>query len=140
MSTYRTASGKYLDINGLKIKQERTIAVGNSNKNARGDLLGPGGEVIKSRDQISNEFYQSMRKEPLRDSPMMTDEQALRAAEADVFVKQVTNGFDQIEQSLSEEPEVIEPATQASTSGGYADALARSQELAEKLKRQRSRI
>jgi hypothetical protein len=140
MSTYRTASGKYLDINGLKIKQERTIAVGNSNKNARGDLLGPGGEVIKSRDQISNEFYQSMRKEPLRDSPMMTDEQALRAAEADVFVKQVTNGFDQIEQSLSEEPEVIEPETPASASGGYADALARSQELAEKLKRQRSRI
>ena len=81
-----------------------------------------------------------MRQEPLRDSPIMTDEQALRAAEADVFVKQVTNGFDQIEQSLSEEPEVIEPTTQASTAGGYADALARSQELAEKLKRQRSRI
>jgi hypothetical protein len=140
MSTYRTASGKYLDINGLKIKQERTIAVGNSNKNARGDLLGPGGEVLKSRDQIVNEFYQSMRQEPLRDSPMMNDEQAMRAAEADVFVQQVTNGFDQIEQSLSEEPEVIEPTTQASNSGGYADALARSQELAEKLKRQRSRI
>jgi hypothetical protein len=33
------------------------VAVGNSNRNARGDLLGPGGKVIATSQQITSEVY-----------------------------------------------------------------------------------
>jgi len=36
---HRTANGRFLDINSLRIQQEKTIAVGNSRQNARGDIL-----------------------------------------------------------------------------------------------------
>jgi hypothetical protein len=37
--TYRTAQGKMIDLDGLILTNEQTIAVGNMNVNARGDEL-----------------------------------------------------------------------------------------------------
>jgi hypothetical protein len=37
---YRTAHGKQLDIDKLRLVNEKTIAVGNMKVNARGDQLG----------------------------------------------------------------------------------------------------
>lgn len=53
----KTASGKKIDMDTLRLQNEDTIAVGNTKKNARGDLLGPGGKVVKTRDQIMKEYY-----------------------------------------------------------------------------------
>jgi hypothetical protein len=36
---------------------ESTIAVGNMKVNARGDELGPGGKVIRTRDQVMRDYY-----------------------------------------------------------------------------------
>jgi hypothetical protein len=140
MSVHRTATGKYLDINALKIQQERTIAVGNARQNARGDLLGPGGQVVKTRDEIMTEIYKAQQGQRLTDNPIYTNsDEASAAAIADIFSEPISNGFDQIEQAQENAPQVA-PSTPNSSNGGYADALLRSQELAEKLRNQRNRI
>lgn len=140
MSVHRTATGKYLDINALKIQQERTIAVGNTRQNARGDLLGAGGEIVKTRDEIMTEMYKSQQGQRLTDNPIYTNsDEANTAAIADIFADPISNGLDQIEQAQENAVETS-PSTPSSSSGGYADALVRSQELADKLRNQRNRI
>ena len=44
---YRTARGVQIDMNKLVTRNEMTIAVGNAKVNARGDKLGPNGEIVK---------------------------------------------------------------------------------------------
>jgi hypothetical protein len=56
-STYRTANGKVIDIDALRLKNEEVIALGNMRVNARGDDLGPGGRVVRSRNQKTKEQY-----------------------------------------------------------------------------------
>lgn len=52
---YRTARGKVVDMNKLINQNELTIAVGNAKVNARGDKLGPNGEIVKTREEILRE-------------------------------------------------------------------------------------
>lgn len=49
---YRTAKGAQIDMLKLINQNELTPAVGNMNVNARGDKLGPGGKVIKQREEL----------------------------------------------------------------------------------------
>jgi hypothetical protein len=55
--TYRTANGKQVDMDTLALKNETVIAVGNMRVNARGDQLGPGGKIVKSRDEVMKDHY-----------------------------------------------------------------------------------
>lgn len=48
-NVYRTAQGKQIDMGKLVLQNERVRAVGNMNVNARGDLIGPEGQVIDSK-------------------------------------------------------------------------------------------
>lgn len=54
---YRSALGKNIDIDRLRLENEETIAVGNMKVNARGDELGPGGEILKTRNEVMAEYY-----------------------------------------------------------------------------------
>ena len=51
-SMYRSAMGKNIDIDSLRVANEELIAVGNMRVNARGDELGPGGVVLRSREEV----------------------------------------------------------------------------------------
>ena len=51
-SVYRTARGRELDMNKIVNQNELTIAVGNAKVNARGDKLGPNGQIIQRREDI----------------------------------------------------------------------------------------
>ena len=64
--TYRTAMGKIVDVDALRLANEGVIAVGNMKTNARGDELGPGGQVVKSRAQIMQDYHKL-------NTPMITD-------------------------------------------------------------------
>ena len=55
--TYRTANGKQVNMDALLAANEKEIAVGNMGVNARGDLLGPGGEIEKTKDQVMKDYY-----------------------------------------------------------------------------------
>jgi len=54
---YRTAHGKSIDIDKLRLTNEKTIAVGNMKVNARGDQLGQGGKIIATRNELMNQQY-----------------------------------------------------------------------------------
>jgi len=49
---YRTMQGKEVDMHKLMMQNELTPAVGNAKVNARGDELGPGGKIIRKREEV----------------------------------------------------------------------------------------
>lgn len=64
---YRTATGKVVDLDQLMLRNEDSIAVGNMKVNARGDELGPGGKVVKTRNQRVSEAYKLHGMVPVDD-------------------------------------------------------------------------
>jgi hypothetical protein len=56
---YRSMQGKVIDMDMLRSKNELTPAVGNARVNARGDELGPGGKIIKKKEDLIKEYYQT---------------------------------------------------------------------------------
>lgn len=54
---YKSARGKDIDMEKLGLKHETTPAVGNLKVNARGDQLGPGGKINKTREQVLADYY-----------------------------------------------------------------------------------
>lgn len=54
---YRSMQGKIVDLEKLNAKNELTPAIGNARVNARGDELGPGGKIIRKREDIMAEYY-----------------------------------------------------------------------------------
>ena len=59
---YRSANGKIVDMDQLRQKNELTPAVGNVRVNARGDELGPGGQIVKTREEVLKDFYERAEK------------------------------------------------------------------------------
>jgi hypothetical protein len=79
---YRTARGKQVDLDLLISRNELTPAVGNAKVNARGDMLGPGGKIIRKREDVLKDYYKSttgMRNE------VVVKETALSKSEVEEF-------------------------------------------------------
>ena len=55
---YRTMQGRMVDIEKLRAANESVQAVGNMNVNARGDVLGPGGKVVNTKENIIKKYYE----------------------------------------------------------------------------------
>lgn len=53
----KSIKGKEVNFTELKQKFGDTVAIGNANMNARGDLLGPGGKIIKTSEQLAREYH-----------------------------------------------------------------------------------
>jgi hypothetical protein len=56
--TYRSMQGKEVELDKLIMRNETVLAVGNAKVNARGDELGPGGKIIKKREDAATEYYE----------------------------------------------------------------------------------
>lgn len=54
---YKTMQGREIDLDQLRMRNEMTLAVGNVKVNARGDELGPGGTIIRKREEIMAEYH-----------------------------------------------------------------------------------
>jgi len=54
---YRSMQGKEVDMEAMASRNETMPAVGNVRMNARGDQLGPGGQIIKKREDIVDDHY-----------------------------------------------------------------------------------
>jgi hypothetical protein len=63
---YRSMNGKIVDMDQLRQKNELTPAVGNAKVNARGDELGPGGKIVRKREEILKDFYASSEEKAKR--------------------------------------------------------------------------
>jgi hypothetical protein len=56
-TNHRTARGEVVDMDMVRLANESTIAIGNMRTNARGDELGPGGKIVKTRAQVMAEYH-----------------------------------------------------------------------------------
>ena len=57
MNKHKTALGKEFNMQAFSSAKGETIAVGNSGRNARGDMIGPGGKILTTSQEISNTVY-----------------------------------------------------------------------------------
>jgi anion-transporting ArsA/GET3 family ATPase len=55
---YRTMQGRMVDIEKLRSANENVQAVGNMNVNARGDVLGPGGQIATKKEKVIQKYYE----------------------------------------------------------------------------------
>ena len=55
--TYTSVRGKEIDMEKLSLRNEKTLAVGNMRVNARGDELGEGGKIVRTREQVLQDYY-----------------------------------------------------------------------------------
>ena len=53
----RSMRGKEVDMEKLNLKNETLPAVGNMKVNARGDQLGKGGEIVRTREEVLKDYY-----------------------------------------------------------------------------------
>jgi len=77
-TVYKSALGRTIDMDQVRLNNENVIAVGNMKVNARGDELGPGGAVVKSRNEVMNEYYRL-------NTPMVDASSPVVVAEEDVL-------------------------------------------------------
>ncbi len=54
---YQTAQGLQVNIDQMRILNEKSVAVGNMQVNARGDQVSRSGEIIKSGNEIMKDHY-----------------------------------------------------------------------------------
>jgi hypothetical protein len=66
---HRSARGQAVDMDMIRLSNETTIAIGNQKVNARGDQLGPGGQIVKSRAEIMSEYH-ALNTEMANDGPI----------------------------------------------------------------------
>jgi hypothetical protein len=71
---YRTMQGRMVDIEKLRTANESVQAVGNMNVNARGDVLGAGGQVVRLKETIIKQYYEQPKgmvsDTPTKNKPM----------------------------------------------------------------------
>jgi hypothetical protein len=51
--------GKQIDMEKLQMRNELLPAIGNMKVNARGDELGAGGKIVRTREQILQDYYKN---------------------------------------------------------------------------------
>jgi hypothetical protein len=54
---YKSMQGTEVDMEKLRNQNELALAVGNARVNARGDEIGPGGKIIRKREDVMQEYY-----------------------------------------------------------------------------------
>ena len=59
---YKTMQGKEIDFERLMRENELMPAIGNMKVNARGDELGPGGQIKRTRESIVADYYENNPK------------------------------------------------------------------------------
>ena len=71
---YRTMQGRMVDIEKLRAANESVQAIGNMNVNARGDVLGAGGQVVTPKETIIKKYYEQPKgmvsDTPIKGKPM----------------------------------------------------------------------
>ena len=71
--THVTAMGNHIDMDLIRLTNQNIRAVGNMPVNARGDIIDSAGSVVKTREQIVNEYYQLHSNIPSAKKPSRND-------------------------------------------------------------------
>lgn len=156
---YRTAQGRSLDMETIRLQNELVPALGNMRVNARGDQLGPGGKVIKTREMIMDEYYKASaapvenipqqstiptRSNPSRkrSDPLPTSSKKVEFTPDDakpddiaiVPAKETTSKNKKTKAKVTQEAKVETPI-EPKLKGGLAAAIAKTKSIDKKVKR-----
>lgn len=101
---YKTLQGKMIDMDMLRQKNELTPAVGNVRVNARGDELGRGGKIVRSREEVLKDYYAA--------SEGMPDEN-IKRQEVEVVEETSAPKSKRVKKAEQPDPLVVTPPTAA---------------------------
>lgn len=60
-NVYKSAQGKTVNMDMMRLLHEKEVAVGNMNVNARGDEISSDGTIVRSRQDLMKDHYSSIR-------------------------------------------------------------------------------
>ena len=95
MKQYKSMRGVNIDLAKLMAKAEKSIAVGNTQTNARGDQLGRGGRVIKSADEIARDHYNANNPKAVVKSSIKVDNELDTPVKKEEPVKQEVDDWEE---------------------------------------------
>ena len=107
--------GRMIDIEKLRTANENVQAVGNMNVNARGDILGKGGQVVTPKAKIIKKYYEQP-KGRVDDTPI----RAMPMPQASVQPKQVAVPKPKAQPKPAK---TVKPKTESKSKKGISAAL-----------------
>ena len=122
--THRTARGDAVDMDMIRLSNESTIAIGNMKTNARGDQLGPGGKVVKSRAQVMQEYHR-LNTSVAEDIPVGASSTVVEQAPMTNLTTPVAEDTPVTESSAT--PQYVKPR------GSFAESVAEQTEVTQEL-------
>lgn len=123
---YRSAQGRPVDMEQIRLQNEMVPALGNMRVNARGDELGVGGQILRTREQIMAEHYKATVQTTESNRP--TDTPVLnRAVKKNESVPSSNKQFKPANVAADVEELPAEP-TKATKAGGLANATKKAKE------------
>ena len=124
---HRTARGDAVDIDMIRLANESTIAIGNMRTNARGDQLGAGGKVVKTRSQVMQEYHKLNTSVPqdLPIGPAEADNLAVEQLEMTNLSTPIAEDIPVTQSSAT--PQYVKPR------GSFAEAVAEQTEVTQEL-------
>ena len=139
---YKSARGRMVDMDAIKLSNENSIAVGNMKVNARGDKLGPGGHVATGRNQVMDQIYavntsSSNNGYSPNDPEVYAERQAQMDQSKAKKLHDLANNLVQTvpeEQAVPNAPASVNPAVDgtASTRGSLASSVAKTTVVTQK--------
>ncbi len=122
--THRTARGEAVDMDMIRLSNESTIAIGNMKTNARGDQLGPGGKVVKSRAQVMQEYHR-LNTSVAEDIPVGASSTVVEQPQMINLTTPIAEDTPVTESSAT--PQYVKPR------GSFAEAVAEQTEVTQEL-------
>ena len=123
---YKTSRGEAVDMDMLRLANEKTIALGNMKVNARGDELGKGGKIVRTRSQIMSEYHK-LNTPMIDDYVDPTEQVSVYEPQAKPRVSTpIPTDLVPVEPEASE-PAVVKPR------GSFAESIAKETEVNQEL-------
>lgn len=114
---YTTANGKRINIDAIVAQNEESIAIGNMKVNARGDELGPGGRIERTREKVMADYYKL-------NTPVATDRMP---APRETPKKDLVDDWIEPTTLPEVESKIEEPALAKPLRGSLANSIAKTQ-------------
>lgn len=117
---YKTARGRMVDMDKVKLANETTVAVGNMRVNARGDVIGAGNQISASRNQVMDQVY------AVEEAPYSPNDPQTFAAQQAVMESSKAQALHDLASNLVQPTTNLEPAAPVQTTPAARGTLAGS--------------
>jgi hypothetical protein len=107
---YTTMQGRRIDIDKLRARNEQVRAVGNMPVNARGDQVGAGGKIVKTREEVAKEYYNTKaynESNPKAASDVGSRKQTVETVQSTTVVAQTTQPIVEIKKAKTVKKTVV---------------------------------